>query len=62
MTNELFTVWVSDVHFTDWDDYGADILTYRDMTIDEIKHLLDLSLVRGYETIIARQQTGGEEA
>lgn len=61
MSNEmLFCVWVSTKHFTDWDDIGADIVPFGDMTLDEVKLLMDLSLVRGHEVIVARQSERDE--
>lgn len=61
MKNDLFFhVWVSTKHFTDWDDIGTDIVPFGYMTLDEVKQLMELSLVRGHEVIIARQAEGDE--
>lgn len=56
----LFRVWVSTAHFTDWDDISADIIPFGDMTLDEVKQLMELSLVRSHEVIVARQSEGDE--
>lgn len=62
MSDEMrFHVWVSTAHFTDWDDISTDIIPFGYMTIDEVKRLLDLSLIRGHEVIIARQSEGDSE-
>lgn len=56
----LFQVWVSTKHFVDWDDLNTDIIPFGDMTLDEVKLLMDLSLVRGHEVIVARQSERDE--
>lgn len=57
----LYRAWISTVHFTDWDDLNADIVSFGDMTLDEVKQLMELSLVRGHEVIVMRQADGDDE-
>lgn len=62
MSDEMrFHVWVSTAHFTDWDDISTDIIPFGDMTLEEVKQLLNLALARGHEVIIARQSEGDSE-
>lgn len=61
MNNEIrFHVWVSTKHFVDWDDIDTDMVPFGDMTLDDVKQLMDLALVRGHEVIVARQSEGDE--
>ena len=58
MNDALYRVWLSNAHFTDWDDLETNIIPFGDMTVNEIKQLMDLALVRGYEIIVMRQVDG----
>lgn len=58
LNDVLYRVWLSDAHFTDWDDLKTNIIPFDDMTIDEIKQLVDVALVRGYEIFVMRQVDG----
>lgn len=58
MNDVLYRIWLSDTHFTSWDDLGTNIIPFGDMSIDECKQLMDLALVRGYEIIVMRQVDG----
>ena len=61
LNDVLYRVWLSDAHFTDWDDLETNIILFGDMTIDEIKKLVDVALVRGYEIFVMRQVDGEED-
>lgn len=58
MNNVLYRVWLSDAHFTDWDDIETNLIPFTNMTVDEIKQLVDVALVRGYEIFVMRQVDG----
>ena len=58
MNDVLYCVWLSDTHFANLDDLGANIIPFGDMSVEECKQLMDLALVRGYEIIVMRQVDG----
>lgn len=58
LNNVLYRVWLSDAHFTDWDDIETNLIPFTNMTVDEIKQLVDVALVRGYEIFVMRQVDG----
>lgn len=61
MTDKKFyTVFILDGDFFDFhDDPDAQVITFADLTVDEVLMLMHLALGRGLQVIVKTQATGG---
>lgn len=55
MSKQLYSVWISTERFWECDDPAYNIVPYFDLTVEEVTTLMQLSLQRGHECIIVRE-------